>query len=101
METSDISSLSLHDARPIYVVRVTDGSANTSNASVTVQAPVAALAISPESASVINAGSQTFSASVGATLYTFSIVTNNYCGTINASTAAYVAGFRGPVTDVV
>ncbi len=83
------------------VVRVTDGSANTSNASVTVQTPVAALAISPASASVSTGGSQTFSASGGTAPYTFSIVTNNSGGAINSSTGGYVAGSKGGVTDVI
>ena len=83
------------------VVRVTDGSTNISSASVTVQAPVAALAISPASASVSTGGSQTFSANGGKVPYTFSIVTNNSGATINSSTGAYVAGSKGSVTDTV
>jgi len=76
-------------------------STNISSASVTVQAPVAALAISPASASVSTGGSQTFSANGGKVPYTFSIVTNNSGATINSSTGAYVAGSKGSVTDTV
>jgi hypothetical protein len=79
-------------------VRVTDSASNTGNATVTVRA---ALLISPASAAVTVGGSQTFSATGGASPYTFSILTNNSGGAINASTGVYTAGSTAGVTDIV
>src|SRR5260370_18855765 len=84
--------------RVTYNVRVTDSRETPRPATVTVRAT---FAISPTSASVSTGGSQAFSASGGTSPYTYSIVTNNSGGTINASTGAYVAGTRGGRTDGV
>jgi hypothetical protein len=59
------------------------------------------LMISPATITLNAGGAQTFSVSGGVSPYTYSMVTNNSGGTINASTGAYIAGTIGGVTDTV
>lgn len=59
------------------------------------------LLISPATATVNSSAAQTFSASGGTVPYTYSIVTNNSGGTINASSGAYTAGPKGGVADTI
>ncbi len=60
-----------------------------------------ALSITPSSASVQTGGTQTFTAAGGSPNYTFSILTNNSGGTINASTGVYTAGTTAGATDTI
>jgi hypothetical protein len=59
------------------------------------------LTISPNSVVVNRGDSQTFAASGGTGPYTFSILTNNSGGSINATTGAYTAGCIGGVIDII
>ncbi|HTD23537.1 MAG TPA: hypothetical protein VK738_12840 [Terriglobales bacterium] len=59
------------------------------------------LMISPATITLNAGGAQTFSVSGGVSPYTYSMVTNNSGGTINASTGAYIAGTIGGVTDTL
>lgn len=59
------------------------------------------LTLSPLTASVQTGATQTFTASGGFSPYTFSFVTNNSGGSINASSGLYTAGTTAGVTDTV
>src|SRR5260370_30991073 len=57
------------------------------------------LVISPATITLNVGGAQTFSASGGTSSSTYTIVTDNFVGRINSSTAAYVRGTRGRATE--
>lgn len=59
------------------------------------------LQIAPATANVLTGATQTFTASGGTAPYTFSILTNNSGGSINASSGVYIAGTTANVTDTI
>ncbi len=61
----------------------------------------AQLGISPQSANLPSAGTQTFSASGGQPPYTFSLTVNNSGGSVVSNTGVYTAGSTTGVTDTI
>ncbi len=80
------------------VVRVVDSLGNAATHNVAVGAGVAIAGVT----TIAPRGTATFTASGGSgTGFTWSLLTNNSGGSINASTGAYTAGATASVTDVV
>ncbi|QQS40629.1 MAG: carboxypeptidase regulatory-like domain-containing protein [Acidobacteriota bacterium] len=61
----------------------------------------AQLGISPQSANLPSAGTQTFSATGGQPPYTFSLAVNNSGGSLISDTGVYTAGSTAGVTDTI